>query len=86
MQLTEADYGDLNIRVLEIDGITWVNVVSPTDAELEWLESKYGCHPMTLQSGPSHGEMSTIDDYDTYLFLETALHKDHVFPAEAGIQ
>ena len=58
---------DLNIRILESGGITWVNIERPAEAELNWLEERYGFHPMALQESPSHGELSTIDDFDTYL-------------------
>ena len=69
---SEVSRRDLNIRTLEKDGITWVNVERPASAELEWLEANYGFHPMALHEGMTHGEMSTIDEFDTYLFL--ALH------------
>ena len=61
---------DLNVRTLESDGLTWVNVERPSDAELNWIEESYGIHPMALQEGPGHGELSTLDDYDTYLAID----------------
>ena len=60
---------DPNIRTLESGGITWVNIEHPSETELEWLENQYGFHPMALEESPSHGEMSTIDDFDTYLAI-----------------
>ena len=72
MTSSEVSRRDLNIRTLEKDGITWVNVERPASAELEWLQANYGFHPMALHEGMTHGEMSTIDEFDTYLFL--ALH------------
>lgn len=69
MQNPHTHQPDLNIRILESGGITWVNIEHPSETELEWLENQYGFHPMALEESPSHGEMSTIDDFDTYLAI-----------------
>ena len=61
---------DLNVSILESGGITWVNIEHPSDAEFKWVEERYGIHPMALQEGPGHGEMSTLDDFDTYLAID----------------
>ena len=61
---------DLNVHILESGGVTWVNIERPSDAELSWVEEHYGIHPMALQEGPGHGELSTIDDFDTYLAID----------------
>ncbi len=73
---------DPNIRTLESGGITWVNIEHPSQAELEWLESRYGFHPMALEESPSHGEMSTIDDFESYLAITMFFP---VFEGEARI-
>ncbi len=82
MQSPQTQQPDLNIRILEGGGITWVNIENPSEAELEWLENRYGFHPMALEESPSHGEMSTIDDFDTYLAITMFFP---VFEGEARI-
>ena len=60
---------DLNIRTVESGEVTWINVVQPSAQELEWLADSYGFHPMSLQETRSHGQTSTLDDYETYVSL-----------------
>ncbi len=78
MLRVEADQADLNIRILEEGGIRWINVENPAPAELDWLEQKFAFHPMALHAGPSHGQMSKLDDYGSYYFMD--LH----FPVYEG--
>ena len=68
--MSSSQPSDLNLHILESRGITWVNIDRPSDAELSWVEEHYGIHPMALQEGPGHGELSTIDDFDTYLAID----------------
>lgn len=73
---------EINVPSLESGGVTWVNIERPSDADLNWVEERYGIHPMALQEGPGHGEMSTVDDFDTYLAIDMFFP---VFDREARI-
>jgi magnesium transporter len=59
----------LNIQTISHNGITWVNIVHPTEAEIEWLRKTYGFHPLHLDDMLSKVQRPKIDDEDDYAFL-----------------
>ena len=65
----------LNIEELERDGVTWVNVENPTDADTEYLGERFGFHHLDLDDCLSRIQRPKIDVYQKYLFI--VLH----FPA-----
>jgi magnesium transporter len=65
----------LNIEELERDGVTWVNVENPGDAETEYLGERFGFHPLDLDDCLSRIQRPKIDVYKNYIFI--VLH----FPA-----
>ncbi|HYP42185.1 MAG TPA: hypothetical protein VEX13_17645, partial [Chloroflexia bacterium] len=38
----------LSVRTIAHGGITWVDIVHPGDAEIEWLRAHYQFHPLYL--------------------------------------
>ncbi len=69
MLSTEAKYGELNVHTVESGGLTWVNIDSPTEAEMHWLRDRYNFHPLALEDCLSPIQIPKVDYYDTYLFL-----------------
>jgi magnesium transporter len=66
---TGTKHPSQNIRTLEKGGLKWVDVLNPTEAEVEWLKEKYAFHPLALDDVLSRIQMPKLDDYETYLFL-----------------
>ena len=59
----------LNIQTISHNGITWVNIVHPGEAETEWLRKTYGFHPLHLDDTLSKIQRPKIDDEDDYTFI-----------------
>ncbi len=69
MATTKTGRRELKIRVLDRDGIRWVDVVRPSAGEMEWLKDNYAFHPLALEDCLSRAQIPKIDDYDKYLFI-----------------
>jgi magnesium transporter len=59
LRIEKVTYGDL----------TWVNIVSPTERETEWLAKTYQFHQLALDDCLSRIQISKIDVYPGYLFF-----------------
>lgn len=59
----------LNIQSISHNDITWVNLVHPGEAEIEWLQKTYGFHPLHLDDTLSKIQRPKIDDEDNYTFI-----------------
>lgn len=82
MVTTGTKHPSQNIRTLEKGGLKWVDIINPTEADVEWLKEKYAFHPLALDDVLSRIQMPKLDNYETYLFL--VLHFP-VFDAGARI-
>ena len=60
---------ELNIKEVMHRGVTWVNVVGPTLAEMEHLKATYGFHPLALDDCLSRVQLPKVDEYEGCLFL-----------------
>jgi magnesium transporter len=61
----------LDIRTITYNGITWVDMDRPGQAEIEWLRAAYGFHPLHLEDTVSKTQRPKIDDADDYTFIVT---------------
>jgi magnesium transporter len=61
----------LDIRTITYNGITWVDMDRPGQAEIEWLRATYGFHPLHLEDTVSKTQRPKIDDADDYTFIVT---------------
>jgi magnesium transporter len=59
----------LNIETITYNDLTWVNIESPTEREIEWLANNYHFHPLALDDCLSRKQISKIDVYPGYLFF-----------------
>lgn len=59
----------LNIRSIVHGGITWLDIVHPGQAEIDWLRAHYNFHPLHLDDTLSKIQRPKIDDADDYLFI-----------------
>jgi len=59
----------LNIETVTHGDLTWVNIVSPTERETEWLAQNYQFNPMALDDCLSRKQISKLDVYPGYLFF-----------------
>jgi magnesium transporter len=59
----------LNIRTITHGSITWVDIMQPGEAEMEWLRTHYHFHPLYLDDTLSKVQRPKIDDDDDYTFI-----------------
>jgi len=59
----------LNIRRITRGTITWLDVVEPGLAEMEYLRRTYNFHQLALEDCLSQVQLPKLDNYDDYLFL-----------------
>lgn len=58
----------LNVESIIWEGLTWVNIVGPTEREMQYLDQNYHFHPMDLDDCLSRTQRQKIDEYQDYIF------------------
>ncbi len=64
------------IKKIKLNNVTWLDVLSPTQDEVDSLAAEYGIHPVAAQELVQSSGRSKVDLYDAFIYL--ILH----FPAE----
>lgn len=59
----------LNLKVITWGDLTWVDIVPPKKAEIEYLAENYNFHPLDLDDCLSRKQLPKLDAYPDYLFL-----------------
>ncbi|MDQ6694248.1 MAG: magnesium transporter CorA family protein [Chloroflexota bacterium] len=59
----------LNVRQVTHGDLTWLDIIHPGEAEIEWLRTHYGFHPLHLDDTLSKIQRPKIDDAGDYTFL-----------------
>jgi magnesium transporter len=59
----------LNVRQITQGSLTWVDIVRPTESEIDWLRRHYDFHPLHLDDTLSKIQRPKIDDMDDYTFI-----------------
>lgn len=57
------------INSITFEGLTWENIVRPTEKSLEYLAKKHKFHHLDLEDCLSKIQRPKIDEYDRYLFI-----------------
>src|ERR687898_1278789 len=58
-----------NVEKIDAEGLTWVNIETPTALERGWLEEHFDFHALDLEDVLSRNQRPKIDTYDEYLFI-----------------
>lgn len=59
-----------DVQRLEHQGLTWLNIESPTTVDARWLDSSYDFHELDIEDVLSRRQQrSKIDEYDDYVFI-----------------
>jgi magnesium transporter len=61
-----------HVATIEEAGLRWVQIDSPGQAEVAWLDEAYPFHELDLEDVRSRRQRPKVDDYPDYLF--TVLH------------
>lgn len=52
---------------------TWVDIDQPTEEDLQWLETTYHFHPLTIEDCRHFDQRAKVEEYDSYLFITLAV-------------
>lgn len=57
------------VKVIEFDGLKWIDIIRPTDNEIHMLKEKYHFHDLLLEDCLTEHQRSKIDSYEDYSFI-----------------
>ena len=67
--MTAPRTAEPRIAVLEDAGLRWIQIVSPGQREIDWLDAEFPFHELDLEDVQSRRQRPKVDDYDDYLFV-----------------
>jgi magnesium transporter len=56
-------------QVIEAAGLRWINVTRPRLADRDWIEERFGFHPLDFEDVYSRNQRPKLDAYDDYIFI-----------------
>jgi magnesium transporter len=56
-------------EVIESAGLRWINITRPRFADRDWLEERFGFHPLDFEDVYSRNQRPKLDSYDDYIFI-----------------
>lgn len=59
----------MKINKLKFKNFDWINLVNPSQEQIEELTKEFGFHPLSKDDVLSRNQRPKIDDYDDYLFM-----------------
>lgn len=57
------------IKIIEFNGLKWIDIIRPTNKEIKMLEEMYEFHELLLEDCMTEHQRSKIDSYDDYSFI-----------------
>jgi magnesium transporter len=51
------------------EGVLWVEVSHPTDADLDTLQEEFSLHPLAIEDARHHGQRPKLEMYPTHAFI-----------------
>jgi magnesium transporter len=59
----------LNLKKITSNGLTWVDIVQPTDEVKKYLTDNYHFNPLDIEDCLSTRQLSKVEEYPDYLFV-----------------
>lgn len=57
------------VKIIEFNGLKWIDIVRPTIKEIEMLEDMYDFHELLLEDCMTEHQRSKVDSYEDYSFI-----------------
>ena len=57
------------IRSVTSGGVTWADIVDPTQTEIAMLAKDYPFHPLNLEDSLSRRQLTKVEEHEEYLFI-----------------
>jgi magnesium transporter len=68
-QIVRMEEPKAELRKIEFNGLTWIDIIKPTKKEIDMLEEEYQFHELPLEDCLTEHQRSKVDDYDDYCFI-----------------
>ncbi|MBI3326864.1 MAG: magnesium/cobalt transporter CorA [Nitrospinae bacterium] len=68
-QPQEIKADDLPAVLACTDAVFWVRCLTPTEADLSWLQETFALHPLTIEDCRNRNQRAKLDQYDGYFFM-----------------
>ena len=65
----EAKPDELSSLLQSTQSVTWVRCLTPTDADLLWLQQTFALHPLTIEDCRQRNQRPKFEPYDGYAFM-----------------
>jgi len=57
------------VKIIEFNGLKWIDIIRPTNKEIKMLEDMYEFHELLLEDCMTEHQRSKIDSYEDYSFI-----------------
>lgn len=57
------------IKIVEYNGLRWIDIVKPTKADMEMLQNEFHFHELLLEDCMTEHQRSKVDDFGEYCFI-----------------
>ena len=57
------------VKIIEFNGLKWIDIIRPTNKEIKMLEEMYDFHELLLEDCMTEHQRSKIDSYEDYSFI-----------------
>ncbi|WP_459477202.1 magnesium transporter CorA family protein [Clostridium saccharoperbutylacetonicum] len=57
------------VRIIEYNGLKWIDIIRPTNKEIKMLEDMYDFHELLLEDCMTEHQRSKVDSYEDYSFI-----------------
>jgi magnesium transporter len=74
MPALEPAHRDAERLVVQKRGLLWIDLINPTEAELDRLQKAFEFHPLSIEDSSHFRQRAKIDSYDGYLFITLYSH------------
>ncbi|MCX7709139.1 MAG: magnesium transporter CorA family protein, partial [Clostridia bacterium] len=68
-QIIELKHYSTEVREIEFNGLKWIDIIKPTQTEMDMLKEKFDFHELLLEDCMTEHQRSKVDDYDDYCFI-----------------
>lgn len=76
-QIDEHPTAPLEQLLSASDGVVWVDMIGPTDADIAVLRDVFHFHPLAIEDATHREQRPKVDEYEGYVFLTIHVPEQH---------
>ncbi|HEY5560974.1 MAG TPA: magnesium transporter CorA family protein [Clostridiaceae bacterium] len=57
------------VKIIEFEGLKWIDIIRPTSKEIQMLKDMYDFHDLLLEDCMTEHQRSKVDSYEDYSFI-----------------